>query len=247
MAKKFSLTAFLVLILFKLWSQTPDSTNFSIYYSSPKEYTIGGIDIVGIRYLDKDMLKEYSGLKIGDAITIPGDQITQVIKKYWKQGLFSDVKVNVSKIVDDKIYLEIFLRERPRLSKVVYSGVKKSELEDLKAKVLLLEGGQVVDAQLVSAERIITGYFKEKGFLNTDVHIVQKDDPQKENSVILDINVDKKEKVKISEVVFHGVSQIKVALLERAMKKTNGKKLKNFFVIQWNAVNVKVNTVVLFN
>jgi outer membrane protein insertion porin family len=228
MAKKFSLTAFLVLILFNLWSQTPDSTNFSIYYSSPREYIIGGIDIVGIRYLDTDMLKEYSGVKVGDAITVPGDQITQIIKKFWKQGLFSDVKVNASKIVDDKIYLEIYLQERPRLSKVVYSGVKKSELEDLKEKVLLLEGGQVVDAQLISAERIITGYFKEKGFLNTEVHIVQKDDPEKENSVILDINVDKKEKVKISELVFHGVSNVKVSLLERVMKKTNDKKFKNF-------------------
>jgi len=230
MAKKFSLTAFLVLILFNLWSQIPDSTDFSIYYSSPKEYTIGGIDIVGIRYLDKDMLKEYAGIKVGDLITVPGDQITQVIKKYWKQGLFSDVKVNASKIVDDKIYLEVYLRERPRLSKVNYLGVKKSELEDLKEKVLLLEGGQVVDAQLVSAERIITGYFKEKGFLNTDVHIVQKDDPEKENSVILDINVDKKEKVKISKLDFHGVSNVKVAMLEKAMKKTNDKKLKNFFL-----------------
>jgi outer membrane protein insertion porin family len=230
MAKKFLLTAFLVLILFNLWSQTPDSTNFSIYYSSPKEYVIGGIEIVGIKYLDKDMLKEYSGVKVGDAITVPGDQVTQIIKKFWKQGLFSDVKVNASKIIDDKIYLEIFLKERPRLSKVVYTGVKKSELEDLKEKVLLLEGGQVVDAQLVSAERIITGYFKEKGFLNTEVHIVQKDDPEKENSVILDINVDKKEKVKISELVFHGVSNVKVSLLERVMKKTNDKKLKNFFL-----------------
>jgi outer membrane protein insertion porin family len=230
MAKKFSLTAFLVLILFNLWSQTPDSTNFSIYYSSPREYVIGGIEIVGIRYLDIEMLKEYSGVKVGDAITVPGDQITQIIKKFWKQGLFSDVKVNASKIVDDKIYLEVFLQERPRLSKVVYSGVKKSELEDLKEKVLLLEGGQVVDAQLVSAERIITGYFKEKGFLNTEVHIVQKDDPEKENSVILDINVDKKVKVKISELVFHGVSNVKVSLLEKVMKKTNDKKLKNFLL-----------------
>jgi outer membrane protein insertion porin family len=230
MVKKFSLTALLVLMLFNLWSQIPDSTNFSIYYSSPREYVIGGIDIVGIRYLDKDMLKEYAGVKVGDAITVPGDQITQIIRKFWKQGLFSDVKVNASKIVDDKIYLEIFLKERPRLSKVNYSGIKKSELEDLKEKVLLLEGGQVVDAQLVSAERIITSYFKEKGFLNTEVHIVQKDDPEKENSVILDIKVDKKEKVKISELVFHGVSKVKVGLLERVMKKTNDKKLKNFFL-----------------
>lgn len=230
MTRKFSLTALLVLIFFNLWSQIPDSTDFSIYYSSPREYEVGGIEIMGIKYLDKDMLKEYAGIKVGDQITVPGDKVTQIIKKFWKQGLFSDVKVNASKIIDDKIYLEIFLKERPRLSKANYHGVKKSELEDLQEKVLLLEGGQVVDAQLINAERIIKNYFKEKGFLNTEVNIVQRDDPDKENSLILDINVDKKEKVKISELVFHGVEKVNVSLLERVMKKTNDKKPKNFFL-----------------
>jgi len=230
MFKKLSLTAFLVLTLLNLWSQLPDSTNFSIYYSSPKKYTIQSIDIVGVKYLDKEMLREYSGLSVGDDIIIPGDKITDVIKKYWKQGLFSDVKVNATKIIDDKVYLEIFLRERPRLSKINYNGVKKSELEDIKEKVLLLEGGQIVDAQLVNAKRIIAGIFKEKGFLNTEVDIVQRDDPDKENSIILDINIDKKEKVKIDEIVFHGVEKVSVSKLEKAMKKTNDKKLKNFFL-----------------
>ncbi|MDA3931057.1 MAG: outer membrane protein assembly factor BamA [Prolixibacteraceae bacterium] len=229
MAKKLSVTALLLLILTSVWSQIPDSTNFSIYYSSPREYTIGGIEIVGIRYLDKDMLKEYSGIKIGDEITVPGDKITQIIKKFWKQGLFSDVKVNATKIIDDELYLEIFLRERPRLSSVNYHGVKKSELEDIKEKVLLLEGGQIVDAQLVNAERIITGIFKEKGFLDTEVNIVQRDDQEKENSIILEIYVDKKEKVKVEQIVFHGVSQVSEHKLNRAMKKTNDKQWRNFF------------------
>ena len=230
MAKKISLTALLVLIFFNLWSQQPDSTNFSIYYSSPREYTIGGIDIVGIRYLDKGMLKDYAGIRVGDEITIPGDKITQVIKKFWKQGLFSDVQINATKVIGNEIFLEIYLRERPRLSRVNYHGVKKSELDDIKERVLLLEGGQIVDAQLVNAERIITDIFKEKGFLNTEVNIVQRDDPENENSIILDIYVDKKEKVKIRKLVFHGVEKVKQGLLEHVMKKTNDKKLRNFFL-----------------
>jgi outer membrane protein insertion porin family len=229
MARKISLTTLLVLIISSLWSQTPDSTDFSIFYSSPREYEVGGVEIIGIKYLDKDMLKEYSGIKVGDEITVPGDKITQIIRKFWKQGLFSDVKVNATKIVDNKIYIEIFLRERPRLSTVNYTGLKKSELEDLKERVLLLEGGQVVDAQTLNAQRIITDYFKEKGFLNTEVNIVQRDDPQKENSVILDIIVDKKEKVKVNEIIFHGISNLKESQLDRVMKKTNSRKFRNFF------------------
>jgi outer membrane protein insertion porin family len=229
MFKRISISVIFAFVAICTWAQVPDSTNFSIYYSSPREYEIGGIDIVGIKYLDKDMLREYSGLSVGDEITVPGDDISTVIKKYWKQGLFSDVKVNATKIVDGKIYLEIFLRERPRLSTVSYHGVKKSELDDIKEKVLLLEGSQVVDAQLSNAERIIEGIFKEKGFLNVDVDIVQRDDPSKENTIMLDIYVDKKEKVKVNNLIISGVEEVNINKLERAMKKTNSRKLKNFF------------------
>jgi len=229
MAKKLAATLILLLSIMGAWSQLPDSTNFSIYYSSPREYTVGGIEIIGIRYLDKEMLKEYSGIKVGDELKIPGETITNAIKKYWRQGLFSDVKINATKIVDDKIYLEIFLRERPRLSKVNYHGVKKSEMEDIKEKVLLLEGGQIVDAHLVNAERLIKGIYHEKGFLNTEVKIIQRDDKEKENSVILDIYVDKKEKVRIKEIEFVGIGKVPLRKLERAMKKTKAKKIQNFF------------------
>lgn len=229
MTKKLSVTALFVLLFFNVWSQLVDSTNFSIYYSSPRTYEIGGIDIVGIKYLDKDMLRDYSGLRVGDEVKVPGDKFTNAIKKYWKQGLFSDVKINASKIIGDKIFIEIYLQERPRLSKVNYYGVKKSELEDIKDRVLLLEGGQIVDAHIINAERLIKDIFHEKGFYDTEVTIVQRDDPGKDNSLILDITVDKKEKVKVNNVILHGVEKLDVNKVERAMKKTNAKKLKNFF------------------
>jgi outer membrane protein insertion porin family len=229
MIKKLLVVFPLLLIFFSVWSQEPDSTNFSIYYSSPRTYTIGGIEITGIKHLNKDMLREYAGLEEGDEITVPGEDITSIIKKFWKQGLFSDVKVNATKIIDDKIYLDIYLQERPRLSSVNFHGVKKSEIEDIKEQVLLLEGSQVVDAQLVNAERIITNIFKEKGFFDTEVNIVQRDDPEKENSVILDIYVDKKEKVKVEQIVFHGVEKLPENKLRRAMKKTNEKSFINLF------------------
>lgn len=229
MTKKLSVTALFVLLFINVWSQLADSTNFSIYYSSPRTYEIGGIDVVGIKYLDKEMLRDYSGLRVGEEVKVPGDKFTNAIRKYWKQGLFSDVKINASKIVDDKIFIEIYLQERPRLSKVNYFGVKKSELEDIKDRVLLLEGGQIVDAHIVNAERLIKEIFKEKGFFDTEVTIIQRDDPEKENSLILDITVDKKEKVKVNNVLIYGNEKLEVNKIERAMKKTNAKKLKNFF------------------
>ena len=224
---------FLLLILLlsgvSAYAQVADSTNFSIYYSSPKKYVIGGIDIIGIRYLDTDVLIQISGLAVGDEITVPGEEITTAVKKLWGHQMFSDVKVEAHKIIDDKIWLNIHLQERPRLADVNFFGVSKNEKDDITEKVLLLKGSQVTDNQLNNAERIIKGIFLEKGFLNTEVNIVQRDDTTQNNSVILDIHVDKREKVKIEEIVYHGVSNVKPGMLDRAMKKTNARKLKNFF------------------
>ena len=104
-----------------LYSQVvADSTNFSIYYDSAKPYTLAGLEVSGIRFLDTEVLKNLSGFTIGDQITIPGDQITSALKKYWRQGLFSDVRISATKIVDKKIWLDIYLQERPRLSQKNY-------------------------------------------------------------------------------------------------------------------------------
>src|ERR1035437_8725050 len=100
-----------------------DSTNFSINYDNPKVYVLAGIEVTGIRYLDTEVLKNLAGLNIGDEITIPGDQITTALRKYWRQGLFSDVRISANKIVGNKVWLEIFLRERPRLSAKNYHGI----------------------------------------------------------------------------------------------------------------------------
>ena len=229
--RKFKLFIVLLFISVKLFAQEAenDSINFSIYYSSPKEYTIEGLNVQGIRYLDTQVLLQISGLSVGDRITVPGDAITNSIKKLWNHGLFSDVKISAEKILGEKIWLRIDLQERPRLAEVNFSGVTKSEKDDINKKVLLLKGSQVTDNQVNTAQRIIKNIFLDKGFLNTDVKIVQRDDTTQNNSVILDINVDKKEKVKVSEIVFHGNENLKNGALEKSMKKTKAKKIRNFF------------------
>ncbi|MCW0484363.1 outer membrane protein assembly factor BamA [Gaoshiqia sediminis] len=224
------LKIFLVLFLLSLTTfAQEEGTNFSIYYSSPQKYTIAGIDVLGIRYLDTNVLIQISGLAVGDEILIPGEEISNAIKKLWGHQMFSDVKIEASKVDGDFIWLNIFLQERPRLADVNFFGVSKSEKDDITEKVLLLRGSQVTDNQLINAERIIKNIFHDKGFLNTEVNIVQRDDTVQENSVILDIMVDKKEKVKVEEIIFHGVENLSESTLNRAMKKTNARKLRNFF------------------
>jgi len=229
--RKIKLFVILLLTSFKVFSQVAesDSTNFSIYYSSPKEYVIKGLDVQGIRYLDTQVLLQISGLAVGDRILVPGEAISNSIKKLWNHGLFSDVKIDFAKIVGDDIWLNVILQERPRLAEVNFSGMSKSEKDDVTKKVLLLKGSQVTDNQVNTAKKMIKKLFLDKGFLNTDVNIIQRDDTTQTNSVILDINVDKKEKVKISEIVYHGNENIKSGILDHSMKKTKAKKIKNFF------------------
>ncbi len=209
--------------------QFTDDDNFSIYYSSPRKYTIKDIQISGIRYLDQNVLLQLSGLSVGQIIDVPGEAITNAIKKLWQQGLFSDVKITADKVEGDDIWLDIYLQERPRLADVNFFGASKSEQDDINEKVLLLKGSQITDNQIINAERTIKNIFLAKGFLNTEVNIVQRDDTTQNNSVILDIHVDKKEKVKVNDVIIHGNEQVGTRVLERAMKKTNAKKLRNFF------------------
>ncbi len=230
MQKTILLFLFFIAVWFpRAYSQENDSTNFSIYYSSPAKYTIADVQVSGIKYLDKTVLVQLSGLQAGKEIEVPGEAVTNAIKKLWQQGLFSDIKITATKVVKNQIWFDIYLQERPRLADVNFMGVSKSEKEDISEKVLLLKGSQLTDNQIVNAERIIKNIFLEKGFLNTEVNIVQRDDTTQNNSLILDIYVDKKEKVKVNDIFITGNKAISYITLERAMKKTNSKSLRNIF------------------
>jgi len=162
-----------------------------------EDYVIGGVTVTGVRFLDANALIGISGLKIGQAVTIPGDAVTTAVQKLWQQGLFSDVRVSISKVLSDTVYLDINLQERPRISSIKLNGLKTSEITDLNKKINLPIGSQVTPYLLNTAQKIIKDHFIEKGFMNTQVNYVQKDDPDQPNNVILNVNVDKKEKVKL--------------------------------------------------
>jgi len=199
-----------------------------IDFMSPEDYIIGGVSVTGIRYLDINALIGISGLRVGQEITIPGEAVTTAAQKLWQQGLFSDVRISISKIISDSVFLDIFLQERPRISSVKFTGLKNSESQDLVEKINLPVGSQVTAYLLNTAKKIIKDHFVEKGFLNTEVDFVQKDDPDQPNNVILSINVNKKQKVKISEITFVGNEFFDAGKLRRQMKGTKKKNLNIF-------------------
>src|SRR3984885_7830403 len=187
----------------------------SLSYLEPKDYIIGGITITGTKYLDKDVLLQISKLNKGDKINLPGEANANVIKNLYKENLFDDVQLNITKINLDTIYLEIVVAERPRLSRMHITGIRKGEIEDVN-KDLADKTGKIVNQNLLSTTTaIIKKHFNEKGFLNTTVTIKERKDPGDANSVILDVKIDKKQKVMITEVTFEGNTAFKPGKLRR--------------------------------
>jgi outer membrane protein insertion porin family len=197
-------------------------------YADESEYIIGGVTVSGIRYLDLNALIGISGLRVGQEITIPGDAVTNAVKKLWQQGLFSDVRITIQSKRADTVFLDIALQERPRLSSVKLNGIRNGEATDLLEKINLPVGSQITSYILNNTEKIIKDHYVDKGFLNTTIDFVQKDDPDQPNNVILNINIDKNEKVKIGELKFIGNEYFTDSKLRHQMKGTKQKNL-NFF------------------
>ena len=183
----------------------PDIT----YAGTPRTLTIGGFNVSGMDGYEDYMLTGISGLSVGQRITVPGSEITDAVKRYWSHGLFSNVQISADSIVGDKIWLHIALSPRPRVSQINYYGLKKSEREDMEKNLGSLKGGQITPNMIDRAKILAKKYFDDKGFKNADIEITQRDDVTKKNQVILDVNIDKKSKMKVRTITIEGNEKLK--------------------------------------
>jgi outer membrane protein insertion porin family len=201
-------------------TQAPATDGTALNYASPTEYTIAGIDVTGINVLDKNAMISISGLKVGDKIKIPGDGITDAIRKIWKYGLVGDISIKVDKIEGDNIYLNIVLSERSRLTTFYFTGITKSQESGLKDDLDLIRGKIVNDAMVRNTELAVKKYFVKKGFLYVEVKITQEKDTVNRDGIKLKIAVAPKSKVKINTITFEGNDNVSAGLLKRKLKKT---------------------------
>lgn len=199
------------------------------YTMQRKTYEIAGISVTGADSYEDFVLIGFSGLAVGDKIEVPGDQITKSLKRFWKQGLFSDVKIKATKIEGNKIWLEIALKQRPRISDVAYNGLKKSEKEDVEVKVGIQKGGQMTPDLADRAQKVIAKYLAEKGFYNAEIKVLQFDDKDHPGYVKVAVNVDKKAKTKVGHIYITGNEALTDNQINHAMKKTNDNNIINLF------------------
>ena len=201
-----------------------------IFSGMPKKYEIAGLRVEGLQNYEDYIVIGYSGLSIGDVVEIPGDDITNAAKRFWRQGLFSKIQIRVEKIYGNKAWLVFDLRQQPRISTINYTGCKKGEKEELEQRLSLMPGNQITQNIVNRAKEIITAFFKQKGFGNVTVDIRLTPDLSKENEMIVDINVNKNEKVKVHKIYIAGNDVLSDNKIQRVMKKTNEKKkLVNLF------------------
>ena len=174
------------------------------YAGTPRQCEIGGLAVKGVEGYEDYVLTNISGLTVGQRIEVPGSEITEAVKRYWKHGLFSRVSITADSIVGQKVYLCINLALRPRISDIVYTGVKKSEREDLEQKLGMAKGMSLTKNLIDRAQILAKKYFDDKGFKNAEINITQRDDVTGKNKVILDVDIDKKEKMKVRSIIFDG-------------------------------------------
>ncbi len=230
MFRKLPFIPFLLLAsLVQLYAQDLDYDRLPVIdYSNPREYEIADISVSGVEFLQPQVLISISGLKVGNRIKVPGDEITNALDKFWDQGLFADAKISARKIEGGKIYLDIYLKEQPRLSRLVVDGLKKGETQDLMEKLNVRTGSQVTKDLLNNTERLIKDHFIEKGFFNTTVDIRQEKDTLRANSVRLYVTVNKNQRIKIDDIIIEGNQVYEDKRLRRILKNTKKVNI-NFF------------------
>jgi len=205
------------------------ANSIQIDYSNPRECVISGLTVSGVNYLNSDQILSLTGLAIGDTISIPGEELTSIVKRLFLQRFFSDVGVYVDSLVGNNAYLNINIVERPRVSRWNYHGVKKGERTDIEERVKLRRGSELSDYVIKSSCDIIKRYYVEKGFLNTEVVATHSEDTTIKNAVQVTFNVDRKQKVHIQQINFIGSEHLSIHKMRFAMKKTKDRRLYNFF------------------
>jgi len=219
---------FFILSLFFLVGVRAQST-FSESSATPRQYEIGPIRIVGADNFDHQAIKAVAGLRQGQMITIPGDQISKAIRNLWKEELFSDIGIDLDKEIEGVVYLSIRLTPRPKLSRFKFKGVPKREADKLKEEIDLFAGKTITENMIYQTDAKIRGYFREKGYYSIKVQIQREKDTIMNNSEVFLIDIDRGVKVGIKTINIEGVSSVPKWKLYLAMKDTKRKSILRLF------------------
>ncbi len=209
--------------------QITGGTGVILDYDNPQKFEIGGLDVVGNKFTDKNIVLLMSGLSVGQSIMIPGDETRTAIERLWKQELFSDIEITIANTQGSKVYLNVKVVERPRLSKYSIKGLRKGETNSIRDEISLKKNQLITEDLINTTRREIEEYFFEKGYYGIKTTFTKEDDPEKPNFEVLRIGISKGKKVKVHNVVFEGNENIESKKLRRLIKPKRKYKKINLF------------------
>ena len=225
--KRFMSLELFITLLFLIFTSiisAQDST-----YEDGKRYILGGLEVTGLQSYNEQTVKTYTGLRIGQPITVPGDEISAVINKLWGLELFTDISFYITNIEGENVFLELNIIERPTLSNVTVYGVKKRKIDEILKDTDLKKGKKITESLIANSKNYIQNKYKKKGYLNTKVTIATAKDTTDANTETMVINVKQGNKVKIHDIVFEGNEQLSDKQLAKALKKTKKRKFYRFW------------------
>jgi outer membrane protein insertion porin family len=219
-----SLLAAALMLLHNNSSQAQSLIGRAVDYSNPRTYRIAGLSVVGAEYSDVQAVKLFSGLQEGQEVTIPGDKITDAIRKLWKQKLFADINISVAEVRGNDIFLVISLKEMPRLSRFSLEGIKKSEADNIREKLNIRTGIVCNENLKRTSENVIRDFYTEKGYYSAKVQVKEMPDDAMQNGARLIFEISRGPRVKVEAIQFEGVKSIPEKKLKRVMKETKEKR-----------------------
>lgn len=182
------------------------------------QYTIAAIRVQGTKTLDNSMVVALSGMRVGQTIEIPGQEAATAIKLLWKQGLFSHIDIVAERYQGNNVFLLIKVEEKPRVSRYKISGIKKSDIEDIRPKLELRTGSILNDQLETNIYNIVRNFYKEKGFIHPKIIVTKTPDTIVQNGVTLDININRGYKYKVKDIVFIDNEKATSTELKKSMK-----------------------------
>ncbi|MGB7392866.1 MAG: outer membrane protein assembly factor BamA [Pricia sp.] len=194
-----------------------------------KKYILGGLEVTGLQSYNEQTVKTYTGLRVGQPITIPGDEISAIIKKLWGLELFRDIDFLITDIQGDRVFLELQITERPTLSSITMNGVKPRKVDALLDDTDLKKGKKITESLIANTKNYLENKYQKQGYLNAKVNIITANDTSATNAQKMVVNVNKGDKVKIKEMIFEGNEQLSDRRLKGAFKKTKEKMFLRFW------------------
>lgn len=218
-----------LLFYFSIGSHSTVQAQDRVPFDQGKKYILADVDVTGKITFNEQTVITFAGLEKGQQITVPGEEISNAIKKLGKLGLFSDIDFYVNEVRNDSIWLELNIMELPKLSEVKIKGIKKGKIDDI-VKENDLTPGKIVNENLITTTKnYLENKYRKDGYFNTKVTVNTVADTATINQVKMVVNIDRGQKLKIKKINFDGNEKFTDAKLKRAMKNTKQQNILRFF------------------